>query len=356
MKKKTLTVLLIILVLAYAVTIFLYERKRNYPEIMAVTGATPIALAEHIPEGVALTIKGMVKQEYHITGSALRALANTRIRTREISPQGEYLGAYIYLGIPIYNLLEGIAPQKPEGLSFQRPVDILVTFKSSTGKAATFSYGELIMADDRHPITLAFHRKPLMPGTDPEKYSKNLFLENLEGLRLVCPRDPDTSRYLDQVVTITFGVHETPDHLLPPWKEKFKCTSTSLSCVAGEKVWPASFEGLDQQEIRDWIRVGHGHGFMGISSARGYPLRPFLRKNFLNCGSGQDFIFVSCDGFRTIFSGPEIFLNEEGESILLMTELDGKATQGNITIAPLRDYFVDRDVWGITHIVMVDRK
>jgi len=34
----------------------------------------------------------------------------------------------------------------------------------------------------------------------------------------------------------------------------------------------------------------------------------------------------------------------------------GKPAKGGITIAPLRDYFVDRDVWGITHIVLVDRK
>ncbi|MFZ7110490.1 MAG: hypothetical protein ACOWYE_02310 [Desulfatiglandales bacterium] len=136
-----------------------------------------------------------------------------------------------------------------------------------------------------------------------------------------------------------------------------KTISRYLGCMKNIAIhFGKSPAELSKEEIRDWIRVGHGHGFMGISSANGYPLRAFLRKNFPNCGSGQDFIFVSCDGFRTIFSGPEIFLNEEGESILLMTELDGKPAKGGITIAPLRDYFVDRDVWGITHIVLVDRK
>ncbi len=355
MGKKTLTALLIMICFAYGATVFLYEREKNYPEIMAVTGATPLALAEQAPEGISITLKGMVKQEYHITGSALRALATTRVRTKEISPRGKYLGAYVYTGIPLYHLLEGIAPKKPEAICFQRPVDLLVTFTSLSGKEASFSYGELIMTDDRHPVSLAFHRKPLLPSKDPEIYSKNLFPENVGGLRLICPRDPDTSRYLDQVVSITFGVHEAPDHLLPPWKEKYRCTGDSLSCVVNGDVWPASFDGLEQQEVRDWIRVGHGHGFMGVSSARGYPLRSFLRKNFPGCGSGQDFIFVSCDGFRALFSGPEIFLNEEGQSIMLLTEMDGKEVPGKITIVPLRDYFVDRDVRSITHIVMVDR-
>ncbi len=356
MGKKTLIALLITIALIYGATVFLYERERNYPEIMAVTGATPLALAEEVPEGISLTLEGMVKQTYHITGSALRALATARVRTKEISPRGQYLGAYIYTGIPLYHLLEGIAPKKPDDICFQRPVDLLVTFTSLSGKEATFSYGELIMADDRSPVTLAFHRKPLMPSTDPEIYSKNLFLENLDGLRLICPRDPDTSRYLDRVVSITFGVHETPDQLLPPWKEKYRCDSESLSCIVNGDARSASFDGLKQQEVRDWVRVGHGHGFMGIASARGYPLRPFLRKNFPGCGSGQDFIFVSCDGFRAIFSGPEIFLNEEGKSIMLLTEMDGKEVPGRITIAPLCDYFIDRDVRSITHIVMVNRQ
>ncbi|MBN2123036.1 MAG: hypothetical protein JW821_01975, partial [Deltaproteobacteria bacterium] len=301
-------------------------------------------------------VKGMVKQTYHITGSALRALATARIRTKEISPDGQFLGAYVYTGIPLYHLLEGIAPKKPDEIAFDRPVDLRVTFTSLSGREASFSYGELIMTDDRNPVTLAFHRKPLMPSKDPETYSKNLCPGNIEGLRLICPRDPDISRYLDEVVSITLGVYETPDPLLPPWREKWKCSSHSLTCVTGGKVWPASLEGLEQQEVRDWIRVGHGHGFMGISSARGYPFRSFLRKNFPGCGSRQDFIVVSCDGFRVLFSGPEIFLNEEGKSLLLLTEMDGKEAQGRITIAPMGDYFVDRDVWGITHIVMVDRK
>ena len=356
MTKRILEALLIIIFMAYGVTVFLYEREKNYPEIMAVTGATPLALAEQVPKKISLTLKGMVKKTYHMTGSALRALATARVRTKEISPGGQYLGAYIYTGIPLYHLLEGIAPQKPDNICFQRPVDLLVTFTSLSGKESSFSYGELIMADDRHPVSLAFHRKPLMPSKDPETYSKNFFPENVDGLRLICPRDPDTSRYLDQVVSITFDVHETPDQLLPPWREKYPCTSDSLSCVAKGEERPASFDGLEQQEVRDWIRVGHGHGFMGVSTARGYPLRSFLRKNFPGCGSGQDFIFISCDGFRALFSGPEIFLNEEGKSIMLLTEMDGQEAPGKITIVPLRDYFVDRDIWGITHIVMVDRK
>ena len=65
----------------------------------------------------------------------------------------------------------------------------------------------------RHPVTLAFHRKPLVPSKDPEKYSKNLFQENLR-------RSADTDdRLVEQLETIFLDRARDarhPLHLLVP--------------------------------------------------------------------------------------------------------------------------------------------
>ncbi|OGO16779.1 MAG: hypothetical protein A2Z02_01185 [Chloroflexi bacterium RBG_16_48_7] len=54
-----------------------------------------------------------------------------------------YYHLYRDTGIPIYNILEGVTPQKPKSAPFDRPLDLAVVFHSSSGSKARFSYGEL---------------------------------------------------------------------------------------------------------------------------------------------------------------------------------------------------------------------
>ncbi len=132
--------------------------KKDYLEIMAVTGATPTALREEVPADVKLAFDGMVKRNYIFSGNALRALAPMRLRVKEMAPDGKFLGTYAYTGIPLNNLLEGIAPcpldkkesslvdrftssmkekipflKKEEEYPFH-PTDILVTFENKKKK------------------------------------------------------------------------------------------------------------------------------------------------------------------------------------------------------------------------------
>ena len=152
MKKN---ILILLLIVAVVFVYFRQENKNYYDMINAVSGATPLAVAREVPENISLTVDGLVKQTYNFSASALNGFAATRIRTREFSPQGEFLGAYAYIGIPVFNILEGIAPQKPKTAVFNQPLDILVTFTSADGKSVAFTFNELIMADDSLPVTLA---------------------------------------------------------------------------------------------------------------------------------------------------------------------------------------------------------
>jgi hypothetical protein len=322
--------------------------------IMTVTGATPLAVQESAPGDVSLRITGMVKKEYDLSSRVLNRFATARIRTREVNTAGEYDGAYVYTGIPLYNILEGVTPQKPKTAAFDRPLDMVVTLHSRSGKKAHFSYGELVMTDDRHPFTLAFHRREVLPGKNPEKYTKNKFKDNVKGLRLICPRDPDTSRYLDDVTEMTFSLLASPDSTLPAMQKGIKCTSAGITLVTGNKSKPATFTDVSRQKTTAWVRIGHGQGYKGISSVEGYSLRSFLKKNFSKCGPDNFFLFVACDGYRAILSGREIFLSDDGASSLIAETLDETDASGKYMLAPIADYFVDRDVWGLTHVVMFE--
>jgi len=345
-----------IILIAAAVCLPLASCKKSRLEVMAVTGATPLAFDEDVPSARTLDVTGMVKKEYTFSSRALNAFARTRIRTREVSPEGKFLGTYIYLGIPLFNIMEGVAPEKPEDAVFDSPLDMVVTLTSASGKKVRFSYGELTMTDDRHPVTLAYSRKQLLPFKDPEKYNKNVYREDLTGLRLICPREPDTARYLDNVVSIDLSVPETPVSMLPATKKGIKCSATSLTCVSGTKAAPALYAGVEQQSVSNWVRVGHGRGYKNIVKAEGYGLRSFLKKNFPGCGPEDWYMFVACDGYRCLFSGREIFMTGDGESFMILKSFNGKKPSGSNMLAPVSDYFVDRNIWGLSHVVYLEHK
>lgn len=355
-KKRIVLIVMIAIVIAAAFILWDIVSQRDY--IDAFSGATPPALEEKIPDGLSLTIDGNVKQIYHFSSRSFRLLAKTRIRTPEVTSEGEIMGTYIYTGIPVLYILEGVVPQKTDPDAFDRPMDMVVVFTSAAGQTALFSYGELTTANDSLPITLAYFREPLLPSKEPEKYTRNKYKENIKGLRLICPREPDTSRYLDNVVRLTLTVLPTPDHLLPPSQEKKKCTSLSITCVEDGETWPDSYENIPVIEISNWLRIGHGRGIKGNhrATASGYHLPSFLKQNFPGCSPDDFFIFVACDGYRSTFSGREIFCTDAGNSFLLINSIDGEPPKGGKTIGAVSDFFVDRCAWGLTHIVRITIK
>ena len=344
-----------LLIVTGAVFLTYRQTHKDYYDYLTMSGATPLAVARRVPAHIRLTIDGLVKKVYHFTGDALNALATTRIRTREITPDGEFSGAYIHVGIPVFNILEGIAPQKPHNTAFDQPLDILVTFHSANGEKACFSFNELIMTGDCQPVTLAFSRQPVMPTNEAvrDTYTGNPFMDDLDGLRLICPREPDTARYLDNVVRISYDPIPVDDQALPPRRKKVACQSFSVACMDGQRSMPGRFDGLPRCRNDHWIRIGHGHGYDEIASAEGVDLRGFLAANFVGAGPDDFFLFVACDGYRALFSGREIFSTADGAAMMIADRMNGDSPAEGLMLAPTGDYFSDRAMWGLAYVVRI---
>lgn len=346
-----------VILLVVAVSVFVYYRQthKDYYDYLTMSGATPLAVARRVPSDIRLEIDGLVKRPYRFSGDALNALATTRIRTREISPDGDYLGAYIHVGIPVFNILEGISPQKPDGCAFDQPQDILVTFHSASGKKVRFSFNELIMVGDSQPITLAFSRQPVLPTNETvrKSYSGNRFTADLTGLRLICPKEPDTCRYLDDVVRISYDALPLKETDLPERRKKFRCCSEAIVCIDGSHRAPGVFGSVPRKTNGHWIRIGHGHGYDDISAADGYDLRSFLQTNFTGAGPEDFFLFVACDGYRALFSGREIFATGDGAAMMIADRLDGNPPSSGYMLAPTGDFFSDRAMWGLAQVVRI---
>lgn len=351
MIKKTL------IILAVVVSGLVYYRQthKDYYDYLTMSGATPLAVARRVPSDIDLTIDGLVKKTYRFSGDALNALATTRIRTREISPEGDYVGAYAHVGIPVFNILEGIAPEKPVHFNFDQPLDIMVTFHSAAGKKAHFSFNELIMTGDYQPPTLAFNRQPLLPTNETvqKDYAGNRFTEDIHGLRLICPKEPDTSRYLDEVVRISYDEVPVDETALPPRIKKLACRSQTIICIEGAKHTNGVFEAVERTTDDHWLRIGHGHGFDDIAVAQGYDLRSFLTVNFSGAGPDDFFLFVACDGYRALFSGREIFSTPDGAAMMMVERLNGEALTAGYMLGPTGDYFSDRAMWGVAYVVRI---
>ena len=349
----------IVIVLLIALTVFIYFRQDNknyYDMINAVSGATPLAIARETPEGVSLTIDGLVKQEYRFNSSALNGFASTRIRTKEFSSDGKFLGAYAYTGIPVFNILEGIAPEKEADAVFNQPLDILVKFVSASGASVDFTFNEIIMADDSLPVTLAYYREPIKPTADNVKdtYDKNNMTEPLNGLRLIAPGEPDVSRYLDNVVKITYTTLPAPDALLPVRKKGPRCASSAITCIDGENTYQATFENVNRMVKDNWALIGHGHGYEENVEAEGFELRSFLNANFKDISPDDYFLFTACDGYRCLFSWREIFAVEKGKEMMIVDIINKELPETGFRLAPTEDFFNDRSMWGLSYAVRLN--
>jgi hypothetical protein len=329
---------------------------KNYYKLMAVTGATPLAVKQDVEKDITLEISGNTKKVYKFNENSLNAFSPIYIRTREVAPNGDFEGTYRYSGIQVLNILEGIAPEKPKDAPFDRPLDMVVTFISSTGKQSHFSYGELTMTDDIKPVILAYSRTELAASkaTKEKPYTLNIHKGDVTGLRLICPGDNNTARYLDDVKRIVLREIPVDNSVLPEMLKGISCVSIGVKTVYKGRMMTLSFKDVKAETVENWTRVGHGQGFKGISSASGYNLRSLLKKNFTAAGENNFFLFVACDGYRTIFSGREIFGTEAGKDMMIINKIDGQTVRGCISLSPIRDYYVDRDTWGLTHIMMID--
>ena len=357
MKKYFIPAILCILVCLAAVFFSYRTAHKNYYDLITMTGATPLAVSEKVPSHFELTVDGMVKKTYHFSASALNGFAHTRIRTREFSPDGTFLGAYMYLGIPVFNILEGVAPQKPVGVIFDQPLDILVEFTSASGVKRGFSFNELLMTDDKYPVTLAYKRAQIVPTNENLKdtYQKNRYTTTLTSFRLICPKEPDNGRYLDDVTTITYTtIASTPDELLPRRQKGRPCKSTTIYCIADTAKYRAQLEQVAPMSINNWVRIGHGHGFNDIANISGFSLRSFLSNNFtINNIDQTFFLFAACDGYRALFSGREIFATFDGNKMVIVEKINGQPHNNGYMLAPAADFFNDRAIWGLQYVVQL---
>lgn len=299
-----------------------------------------------------LKITGEVEKEYKFTLNDIKNLDTTNCRSTEVNEKGEYLGSYEYKGVLLRHILDKIKVIKSENAPFDRELDMVITVKDKNGNLSQFSYGELTMRKDIFPVLIAFERTPIMPGKS-KTYSKNLKNGIKDQLLLVCPEDEKNSRYLESISEINIHSIKTPDNILPKMQRRLKCEASCVTLVDNEHTKTINFKNISEIGINNWVRVGHGKGYKNIKNVKGLPLIEVLGNN-TDLSKGKFYVLcVGCDGYRSLFSYDELFNTKSAKNILILLEKNENHIRGNFSLAVTEDFFVDRCVWGLSHITLI---
>ena len=62
-------------------------------------------------------------------------------------------------------------------------------------------------------------------------------------------------------------------------------------------------------------------------------------------------MFVACDGYRVLYAAREILLTDSGNGMFILDKMNERRPPGGYMLACTADYYADRGLWGISHIL-----
>lgn len=109
--------------------------------------------------------------------------------------------------------------------------------------------------------------------------------------------------------------------------------------------------------VRPDCSFGLGKGFHGIHSREGRPLGPLLQARFAGVEPGSCYVLATApDGYRSLFSGGELFLAQNPGNILIVESEDGKPLgkgDGKYKVSCGNDFYVDRCIRSLQNLTCV---
>lgn len=307
------------------------------------------AVNTHADPPAVVSITGTVKQPLNLTLTDLERYQSVTVQLNGVMEDGSYRGVFYYTGVPLRTLLDAAFVQKEE-TGFSKQVDMAVRVKNREGKEVALSWGEIFFKNPAR-IILATSARPIMPHHDcktchtPEEYKPRLQQLNRKiGFpKLVVAGDAYADRCLEDVSTI-----EVLD--LRPGKpaRKLKTLFSSECTITGRNVKTTALRDLSGRP-RQTLRVKHlglGKGYHGINVFEGVSFKRLLEEAGVRRDLSEVFLISAPDGYRSLFSYGEVFLDPLGDRIILADKMAGKPLKqgGKFFLIPPDDLMADRDV------------
>jgi len=305
-----------------------------------------------------LAITGLVRQPLNLTRQDLNGFDAIRVQLNEVMSDGSFHGVFHYTGVPLKSLLE-LASVEKEETAFRKKVDLAILVRNKKGDQVALSWGEVFY---RNPggIIVATSASPIMPHKDckrchsPDIYKPRLdrFQRKIGFPKLVIGSDTYADRSLEEITSI-----EVLD-LRPkmPAKKLKELYSTKFT-IAGAMEKAITIKDLGAYTRRK-IKVKHlgeGKGYHGIDKFAGVPFKAILDKVGIAPDLSKTFLVSAPDGYRSLFSYGEVFLDPAGERMIIADRINGQPIEkgGKFLLVSPDDLMSDREVKAVQKIEVI---
>lgn len=308
-----------------------------------------------------LRIYGAVNQPVVITMQDLAKFQSTQAQLNEVLENGDFRGAFYYQGVPLRILLELAGIKKNEKNNFSKSVDLAIAIRNKKGAQIILSWGEVFY---RNPgeILIATNAIPIMPhkdckGCHSAEFYKPLidqFHRNICFPKLIVAEDLYTDRSLEGITDIEV-IDINPDNNVKK-DPKSKLFSKQFT-ITGYGIKPLSLCDISQYSRKNMRikKVGEGKGYHGILQAGGASLKQILEDAGIKPDLNTVFMVSAPDGYRSLLSYGEVFLNPLGDQIIIADRIDGQSIDsgGKFILLISKDLMADRWVKAIEKIEVI---
>jgi len=252
-------------------------------------------------------------------------------------------GAFFYTGVSLYDILSTRTLKKENEMKFKPAIDMYVTVENARGDQTVFSWGEISFARNNSTILISKSVKSI----NPSKMKTRWALPTVS--RLICANDLSDVRFIDSPTKITvksfvgeFGSMKS--------KNIFSPTIEFLK--GSQKETLGEIPSTVEKRTYTYVGYGHGMGYKGVQSVRGYVLKDILSGviTFTPGDLRNSLAVVSAkDGYRSVFSLSELVNRSDNLDVLLVDRKDSQK-DGRYSLFVTPDFFVDRNVKAVERI------
>ena len=309
----------------------------------------------HANQPALVSVSGCVSHPLNLSLEDLERYQSISVQLNEVLEDGSYRGVFYYRGVPLRSLLETAFVHKGD-TAFSKGVDLAVRIRTRDGKKVALSWGEIFYKNPGR-ILLATSAVPIMPHHDckvchtPEKYKPRLdqLRRKIGFPKLVVAGDTYADRCLENVSSIEV-VDLCPRKATARMKKLFSSQCTIIGRDRKKMVLQDLPDG-PRQTLRA-KHLGEGKGYHGINAFSGFSLKRLLKNTGLKRDLNLVFLVSAPDGYRSLFSYGEVFLDPLGDRITLADRMDGEPLEqgGRFFLVPPDDLMADRDVKAVKTI------
>ncbi|MCL1908732.1 MAG: hypothetical protein FWG12_05125 [Holophagaceae bacterium] len=359
--------------------------KKKYTLLTFLLFAT-FCIAQDSP-----AIKGAVSKPGAVDAKVLKGLNKYHRLVKIADARGNFVGSLEVRGYALRDVIDCFEVNKKDD-GFDRPLDLVVTARNKSGDSVLFSHGEVFYTGDEGPLLVDAARMILPSRHEPLRTGKNdptIALMDVnrrntvnsvslnscnschdrlkvpkiyfpKGWLLVAAQDGFGGRYIEGVTEIS--VNQVGIKTLDTRSSGGRDSIVETPVIVGPdgKEYQFSLEEyrkLPRVSLTD-AGIGHGKGYRGTSTWEGVPLKGLIQHLLPNGANPKNayVLITAADGYRSTFSGTEVFTKSNEKCVLLIDRKDGDALgegSGLYTIVQSTDFFVDRNVRMVKEIRLV---